>query len=357
MAWRVFSVSTADWQTKVQLTPSASTWARALGSGKGGSTEFKVRDKSVAETATETNLAPWKRMIVMDFYGIIIYAGFITGYSVDRDAGNISVTHEDIYSIFSRRVMADILSDGVQARPALAYTGVSLANLVKQAVYQGQNDAARFNLPIVLPADASGGSNRSYDPWNLPTVASVLDDITSTENAPDMDLAPRWRDDGSIEWVLLTGNLTSGAWSWMLDVPLSTASGLRVRRDGAGMANRIAAVGEGSEKKMLLSVADGSATSDFLPLDKVVSYKDEKVQANLAARARADLAKFSSLTEQVSMNVQMNADFSVNQLSLGGTVNWHVKDDLFLAPGWRSSRLIEYSGDLSLNVHLEFQST
>jgi hypothetical protein len=328
-----------------------------LGSGKGGSTDFKVRDPEVAETATETNLAPWKRMIVMDFYGVIIYAGFITGYSVDRDAGTVSVTHEDIYSLFSRRVMADILSDGVQARPGLTYSSVSLSMLIKQAIYQGQNDAARFNLPIVLPADAVGSYSRSYDPWNLPTVASVLDDITSTENAPDMDLNPRWTDAGQIEWVLLSGNLTSGTWDWELDVPQSTASNLKIRRDGSGMANRIAAVGEGSEKKMLLSVADGSASSTFLPLDKVVSYKDEKVQANLAARARADLAKFSRATEQVSMDVQMNEDFSVNQLSLGGTVNWHLKDDLFLAPGWRSSRLIEYSGDLSLSVHLEFQST
>jgi hypothetical protein len=328
-----------------------------LGSGKGGTSEFKVRDREVAETATETTLAPWKRMIVMDFYGVIIYAGFITGYSVDRDAGTVSVTHEDIYSLFTRRVMADILSDGVQARPGLTYSSVSLSMLIKQAIYQGQNDASRFNLPIVLPADAVGSYSRSYDPWNLPTVASVLDDITSTENAPDMDLNPRWTDAGQIEWVLLSGNLTSGTWDWELDTPLSTASNLKIRRDGTGMANRIAAVGEGSEKKMLLSVADGSASSTFLPLDKVVSYKDEKVQANLAARARADLAKFSKATEQVSMDVQMNEDFSVNQLSLGGTVNWHLKNDLFLAPGWRSSRLIEYSGDLSLSVHLEFQST
>lgn len=357
MAWRVFSVSTSNWQSKIELTPSASTWARALGSGKGGTTDFKVRDQFVADTATETNLAPWKRMIVMDFYGVIIYAGFITGYSVDRDTATVSVTHEDLYSLFSRRIMADTVSDGVQARAGLSYSGASLSMLIKQAIYQGQNDASRFNLPIVLPADASGGYARSYDPWNLPTVASIVDDLTSTENAPDLDFEPRWRDDGSIEWAMLSGNLTSGTWSWQLDTPQTTASSLKVRRDGAGMANRIAAVGEGSEKNMLLSVADGSATSDFLPLDKVVSYKDEKVQANLAARARADLAKFSRVTEQVSMNVQMDADFSVDQLNLGGTVNWHVKDDLFLAPGWRSSRLIEYSGDLSLNVHLEFQST
>jgi hypothetical protein len=357
MAWRVFSVSTSNWTSKIELTPSTSTWARALGSGKGGSTEFNVRDADVALTATETNLAPWKRMIVMDFYGVIIYAGFITGYSVNRTSGTVTVTHEDIYSLLARRVMADILSDGVQARPALVYTGVSLSMLIKQAVYQCQNDAARFNLPIVLPVDASGGYNHTYDPWNLPTGAAVLDDLTSTENAPDTDFPARWTDSGSIEWVLLSGNLTSGTWDWELDVPESTASNLLVRRDGAGMANRIAAIGEGSEKKMLLSVADGSGTSDFLPLDKVVSYKSEKVQADLAARARADLAKFSRATEQVSMDVQMNEDFSVNQLSLGGTVNWHLKDDLFLAPGWRSSRLIEYSGDLSLSVHLEFQST
>jgi len=356
MAWRVFSVSTSNWSSKVELTPSASPWARALGSGKGGSSEFKVRDPDVALTATKANLAPWERMIVMDFYGQVVYAGLITSADYDRGAGTVTVTHEDINSVFARRVMCDILSDGVQARAGLSYSSASLSMLIKQAVFQGQNDAARFNLPIALPADASGGYARSYDPWNLPTVASIIDDLTSTESAPDLDFAPRWRDDGSLEWEMRSGSLTSGTWSWMLDTNTTTASGLKVRTDGTGMANRIAAVGEGSEKKMLLSVADGSAASSFLPLDKVVSYKDEKVQANLAARARADLAKFSKPTEQVSMDVQMDADFSVDMLKLGGTVKWHTQDDPWLGTGWQSSRLIEYSGDLSLKVHLEFQS-
>lgn len=354
MAWRVWSVSTSDWQSKVQVTPSAAPWARALNSGKGGSTDFRVGDPRVAETATPTTLAPWSRLLVMEFFGQIVYAGFITGASYDRDTGTVSVTHEDAWSLWRKRVMANIVANGVQATE-LVFNSVSLANLVKQAFYQGQNDAARFNFPIVLPPDEAGPVSKTFEGFQLPTVASVVEDVMNTEGGPDVDLFPRWRDDGSIEWFLRMGNLTDGLWSWDLAAPKSQASGLKFRQDGSQMANRIIAVGEGSEKNMLLQVADGSASSSFLPLDAVANYKDEKDNDALAARARADLAARGKPTEQVSMDVQMDGDFTVDMLRLGGTVNWRVQGDPYLGTGWRSSRLIEFSGDLTDKIHLEFQ--
>lgn len=356
MAWRVWSVSTSDWSTKVMVTPASAPWARALNSGKGGSTTFKVGDARVAETATLANLAPWKRMLVMEFFGQIVYAGFITGADYDRDAGTVTVTHEDVWSLLKKRVMADLLSNGVQSRPGLSFTNVTHMNLVKQAIYQGQNDAARFNLPIVLPVDESGTVSKVFDPWLLPTVASVVEDEMGTEGGPDLDLFPRWRSDGSVEWYLRMGVLTEGVWSWDLSAPKSPASGLKFRQDGSAMANRVVAVGEGSEKNMLLHVQDGSSGSPFLPLDAVTSYKDAKSQTALAARARADLATRSQPTEQVSMNVQMNGDFTVDMLRLGGTVNYRTQSDPYLGTGWRSARLIEFSGDLSDKIHLEFQT-
>jgi hypothetical protein len=317
---------------------------------------FNVGDPDVASLVNETTMAPWERLIVMENFGLIIYAGFIIDADYDQESGTVTVTHEDAFSLWRKRIMADLVSDGVQARPGLSYTNVTLMNLVKQAFYQGQNDAARFNFPIALPPDEVGTVSKSYDAWALPTVASVVDDLMSTEGGPDVDLFPRWRDDGSIEWLLRMGNLADGVWSWDFAAPKTQASGLRIRKSGANMANRIVAIGEGSEKKMLLSVADGSATSSFLPLDEIKSYKDEKNPAALAARARADLATFSKPTEQVSMDVQMDEDFTADMIRLGGTVSWHVMNDPFIGTGWRSGRLIEFSGDLTDKIHLEFQT-
>jgi hypothetical protein len=355
MSWRIWSVRTDDWETKVRVIPSDFKWTRTLNAGAGGSATFEVGDPEVAETANRSTLSPWSRMLVAEYQGLIVYAGFITSVDYDRDTKVTTVTHDDFWAILARRIMVSILEFGVE-KTKLIYTGVSLTDLIKQALYQGQNDAARFNLPLVLPADAAGPESRTYDGYQLPTVASVIEDIMDTEDGPDVDFFPRWFGSGQVEWYLRMGNLTDGEWSWDVTAPESQVSGLKERRDGALMANRVVAIGEGSEKKMKIAITDGSATSSFLPLDVATSYKDEKSPTRLAARARADRKVREQPTEQVSMDVQMDPDFAVHELRLGGTVKWHTLGDPYLADGWHESRLIEFSGDLSEKIHLEFQT-
>jgi hypothetical protein len=353
--WRIWSVSTLDWRTRVRVEPESFPWARALNGSKGGSASFKLGDPLVAETANTSTLAPWERMLVAEYQGLIVYAGFITGTEYDRDSQTLTVTHEDLWAVLSRRLMADTVSNGVQTR-ALVYTGVTLNHLARGAVFEANNDAARFNLPISIPVPSAGSVSQTYHGYSLPTAASVLNDIMDTEGGPDIDFFPRWYGDDQFEWLMRVGEVSDVSWEWDVTAPKSLASGLRERRDGSNMANRIAAVGEGSEKNMLVAVVDGSAGSSFLPLDASPSYKDESSQSRLAARARADLAARSKPTKQVSMDVLMDDnDFAVHMLRLGGTVRWKTQGDPYFPNGWKSSRLIEFSGDLSKKVHLEFQ--
>lgn len=352
--WRIFSVSTLDWETKVQVTPSAFPWARALGSNsKGGTAEFKVGDPKVAETATDANLAPWSRMLVAEFSGQIVYAGFIIDTDYDMDTQTTTVVHEDIWAVLRRRLIA-----GTSKTGELPYTGTSLLQLVRDIVLEANNDAERFNLPIVLPEPSPGALSETYYAYHYPNAADALSDILDTEGGPDLDIFPRWGgvSGEQVTWLMRAGAVNDGAWEWDVTAPKSQASGFRARTDGAKMANRLVGLGEGSEKNMLTSVMDGSAGSTFLPLDATPAYKDESNQTRLDARARADLAARSKPTKQYSMDVQMDADFAVYMLRLGGTVRWKTQGDPWLPDGWRSSRLIEFSGSLSQKIHLEFQT-
>jgi hypothetical protein len=355
MAWRVYSVSSADWSSKVLVSPESMPWTRALNTGSGGEAIFYCDDPEVAETVNETTMAPWKRILVMEYFGIVIYAGFIIDTDYDHTDRVLRVAHEDVWSVLIRRIMAGLVADGVQATQ-LVYPNTTLKTLAKQAVFQGQNDAARFNLPIALPSDVGGGVNRTHKGYQLPTVSSILADLIDDEDGPDIDFAPRWFGDGQLEWEMRAGAVNTGLWEWDVTAEESTASGLKYKTDGTLMANRVVAVGEGSEKKMLLSVVDQSATSDFLPLDALVQHKEKGKAFELPSVARGYLAAHNKPTRQVSMDVLMDEDFSVNMLQLGGTVRWKVEKDPFLADGWRNSRLIEYSGDLTDKVHLEFQT-
>jgi hypothetical protein len=355
MGYRVFSVSTTDWQSKVQVLPSDAPWARAFNTGRGGTSKFRVGDPKVAKTATPTYMAPWKRLLVIEDYGQIVYAGFITSALYDHDRGTVTVTHEDLWALLKRRLVAALVSSGM-ATTALIYTGVTQVDIAWKAIYEGQNDAVRFNLPIALPASTTPGSaNKTIRGYEVPTVADVVEDAMNTEFGPDVDLFPRWRDDTSLEWYFRAGNLNDGKWNFSLGLPKSTASNLQHTLDGKNMANRMVGIGEGSEIKQKMAVVDNSATSSFLPLDAVEQYKDEDSPTRLAARTRADLAVRSKPTEQVSMDVQMDATFTAYMLRLGGTVNWWVASP-YLGTGWHASRLIEFSGNVASNkVHLEFQ--
>lgn len=359
MSWRVWSVSTLNWGSRIRVEPDTFPWGRVLNGGKGGQCTFKLGDEGVAESANKVTLAPWSRMLVAEFQGLILYAGFVTASDYDFDTQTFTVDHEDFWSVLSRRLVSAEVTDGI-VQSVLIYTGDSPETMIKHSVYEGQNDAARFNLPVVLPPDQPGSLDKTFYGYQLPTIASAIKEFMNGENAPDVDFFPRWIGDTeqglTVEWLLRMGALTDGEWSWDASAPETTVSGLHERRDGTKMANRVVAIGEGSETSMKARVADGSAASAFLPLDVVTSYKDEDDEDKLAAQARADLAARKHPTTQVSMDVEMNEDFAAHQLRLGGTVNWHTQGDPYFDDGWTSSRLIEFSGDLTDKIHLEFQT-
>lgn len=363
MSWRVWSIKTSDWKTKVRVFPSEFPWKRVLNAGAGDTARFNLGDPGTV-VDPRTNLAPWQRVLVNEYEGLIVYAGFITSTDWDEDSQQYTVTHEDFWSVIARRIMVNILDFGVE-QTVLKYTGKSKIDLIKEALYQGQNDAARFNLPVPMPPTQGGTESRTYKGYDLPTVAEVIEDILDDEDGPDFDMFPRWFGDDQLEFYPRLGMINDASWAWDATAPESRVSGLRERRDGQNMANRIAAVGTGSEKKMKVSVTDGSAESAFLPLDAVTSYKNEVSRTRLAARARADRAAREHPTVQVSMDVGMQQDadgthtagtFAVHELRLGGTVKWQTQGSRYFPDGWKESKLIEYSGDLGTKVHLEFQT-
>lgn len=349
--WRVFSMSTLDWKSKVQVFPSAFPWGRVLNGGKGGTSTFKLGDKKVAETATPTTLAPWSRMLIIESSGLIIYAGFITGSEYDRDTQTLTVNHEDLRAVLNRRLVAGTSKDA-----HLTFSGISLLQLAVNVVFEAQNDAARFNLPIALPANTTGSATGEFFGYHYPLAGDELTFAMDIEGGPDIDFFPRWYGIEKFQWVMLSGSSLTGQWDFDVTAPKSPVTGFKERTDGTQMANRVVALGEGSEVKMLTSTMDQSAGSSFLPLDAVVSYKSETDQARLDARARADLAARAKPTKQYSMDFFQNGDLPVWALRLGGTVRWKTQRDPWLPDGWRSSRLIEFSGDLSDKIHLELQT-
>lgn len=355
MAWRLFSVSTDTWGDKVELPADDPNGGRALNTGAAGTTIFRVGDPSVAEVITEATVAPLERALVAEWDGVVVYAGLILDVDEDHDAKTLTVTHSDIWWLWQFRHVLAMHGAGAQTLPPLVFNG-SLATIAKYVILEGADaaPAARYQLPIVWPADEAGPDSRTYYGYKFPSVADSLDELIKTDGGPDVDFAPRWSSAGKLEWVMRSGTLTIGLWEWDTTADKSGVSKLRVKTSGAKVTNKVIGTGEGSERSLLVKAEESFAGSLSPALERVVSYQDISDINQLAARARADLATANDPTQQMSFTITTEDDVKVSDLVLGGTARVKTKGVRFLADGWSDWRLIQFDFDRT-SVSLQFQ--
>lgn len=347
MAWKYFSVSTTTWASKVEVEPSEFTGGRSLNSGQGGSARFNVRDARVAEPLTIDVLRPWARMLVAEWNGNAVYAGFITGVSEDLDAGTVTVTHQDLWSLWESRHVLLVRGDGAQSSPPFTLTNKTLPTIAFRLVANAMagDPALRYDLPVIMNADVAGTETRTYYGYKFQRTAAALKEITDAEGGPDIDFDTQW--DGGTEtfrWVMRCGVLTQGLWEWDATVPQKEVFGMRLDTDASRVANRVIATGEGSERNMLVRDADGFVGSGPA-LEAVNSYQAMTDVGQLQQRANADVAAANEPTQQMSFKIPATGAVSAADLVLGGTCRVKSSGLYFLSQGWHEWRLIGFTFD------------
>lgn len=344
---RYFSVSTATWGDKVELPAFEFTGSRALNAGRSGSATFKVRDPAVGEVVTLDSIAPLARILVAEEDGNAVYAGFIVDVDEDLDAGTVSVTHYDIWWILARRYVLANRDGTAPAGPPLTWNARTLATLANIVVRQGMDGepADKYDLPLITSADVAGTHSRTYEGYKFVTVEDALQEIINTYGGPYVDFDVRWgAGTGKLEWVMRSGELTSGFWEWDATVAESEVFQPRLRTNADKIANRVIATGEGSGEDMLARSA--SLFIDGMPaLERVSSYQDIHDGAQLQDRAWADLYSANQTTKQFSFRIPVGGTVKLGDLILGGTCRVKTTGFRFLGQGWNNWRLIQYDFD------------
>ncbi|WP_426302778.1 hypothetical protein [Arthrobacter sp. R-11] len=331
------------------------TWARAKNEGRSGNASFKLGDPAVAEAATYWNLFPLQRALVLEWDDVVVYAGIIDDVDYDFDSKTLDLVHKDLWSVWPFRYALAVHGAGAQSTK-LVYNNLTLATLAKRAVFEGQNSlpSSQYQLPIVYPADATGTHDETWYGYHFKKVSDILDEIIKTEGGPDIDFAPRWAADGSLEWVMRTGDLSGATWEWDLSQLRPEVKGAKLKISADDMVTRVIGTGEGSEKKVLTASAEAT-DSTIIGRERVTSFQGEASLTRLQARTRADLEATRVSVQQPGFSVRADGVVPVSALQLGGTVWWHVQDDPYIPFGWKDEELIEFSGDLSNRVKLSLQ--
>lgn len=355
MAWNVWVVNTVNGVRRKQLPVSAFSWDRVLNASGSGQVTIQLRDKVVSQLPYMDLTAPLTRTVVLSWDRKAVYGGIIWAREYDRDAGTMTLTVADIWSMLAARLALDRGATNIAAG-ILTWSGMSLATLCAKAVQAGFTTPSNdWLLPIVYPASVSGSASKTWYGYDFPVVSDVLDELMSVEGGPDIDFAPEWSEgaEPTFRWVMRAGALKDGAWEWNLAAEKSGVTGLTWKQDASKVTTSAVGRGEGSEKNVIHKRVQANGLG--YALERVVA-ANQKTVAAVEEHARGYLATYQTPTEQWSMGIQADGHVPVTGLQLGGRVRLWSSGDPVIPDGLHVLRLIQFSGDLGLSVKFGVQA-
>lgn len=356
--YKVYTVSTSTWKDKALVSPSACPWKRTYNESTGGlSSSFKLSDPDVLATSNAGLLTPIDRCLVVEYEGVVMYAGMIWEDDYDHESRVLTIQHEDAaWSIMMLRLISEDRT-GTMASWARTYSGLEYDTIVKRLVQLATAGVGR-TMPIEYEDDYTGGRERKYYGYNAETAVEAIKELIDLPNGPDVDFRPEWNvaRDG-LQWTLRTGDMNPDVQTIeaMAGVPDPSIRHLKRKRSGREMATRVVGVGEGSGVDMKIRSASGSGG---VQLERVEQSKNTKTLTALQDFADGELSALGSLITQYSMQLNIGSPVVGNLWTLkpGAFIRWNCLGDPVIPSGWRTQRIIEYSGDTSTPwVSLEVQ--
>lgn len=351
MAWRVWSVDTRTGRKQSVIPVTGFSWSCALNSGSGGTAS------AVLNAANSKGLDWWglmnvvQRTLVIEWDGAPVYAGVIWSWDYDYDTKRLTVNHADLWSLLTRRMLFTTYSDLMKKRFTIA--SASLWDMVRGVIEAGT--AGAYSLPIFMQGTTGGTKSRTWYGYELPMVADELETLMNTAGGPDIAMVPRWSDDeSSLEWLIYDGVEVGGLIPVNLSANKKMIHGLKIKRDANECATVVVGTGEGSEQDLDYQVA--SIGGSFYPhMVKTMSFPKEKDGNMLYDRTWAEAGVVAGPVEQWSASMNASDAFKVTMVKLGRPFRMYSHGDPLILNGQYDLKVIQFSGDLSETVKLEFQ--
>lgn len=252
----------------------------------------------------------------------------------------------------------------------LRYAGMSYGTIAQEVVKRGLAKVGG-SYPIVFGSPREQGSTlrtRTYDGFNLANnqVWKRLTELSGVRNGPDIAFRPRWRDDGSLEWVMVHGTHAQPqiAQTWAMDLDTTSArspiASVNVTTDASRLASRVYWTGAGEGSTTMVRVAeDRSRLADQMPLlETVGSTSDSDNRVLIRDHALGELAASKTPVTQIDMRIN-GADprAEIGRWRVGDAARVTMGDEWLTVPaGTTSKRIIAASGQWSNGmVDLSFQ--
>lgn len=309
------------------------SWARRIDGRSGGSHVFHLG----TNPRVWARMRPARRTLVVCYDDEPVYAGVIWAATYDRNAGTVTLRHEDIWSIWERR-FAVPQEDAREGGPYViqtyrTYSGISRRTHAKRIIQMGMaglwGPLHSYQLPITLPANEDGNWTFTYRTYNFRTVADELARISSYSGHMSVDFRPYWRANNEFAWELVVSHFPSVAKSIHVDAPESPVTSLQLTHDMSEYASESQVTGAGQgESTVQRTRFVGDIHGDFVALAKYETYSDIETGDGLNSILDGLQEVHRLATVNVDVTVALGeGGLSPHDFTIGQNVRLFINDD------------------------------
>jgi hypothetical protein len=361
-SWSHRVVNTISGETLVPVQ-AASSGSRAINGAGSGSASIVIPSSPFGKAELKEVLALDSNSITTSRNGVDLYRASIR--ELDYTRGKVAVAHKDIRSDLVRRLTLGTngYSGHLAENNRLPLLNMKLSHMPYWLLWSGiEGPTPNYGFPININGQRltyalinslnwAGTDNRTYWDYELKTIGSALSELADL--GVETDFEPFRTSSGGSELNLRSGTLTGGSFDCNMTSSKPWLRLERYRVNSDQRANVAHAVGKGSEMDMRVRTA---TTNPSVPAsERVDSYKDIDDLALLQKLAGANVATYSTPTEEWELSMLASDGPGIENIPLGSILRLYFKGHEFIADGWKELRLIAYSFDATEVIKLTVQ--
>lgn len=366
------------------LPPVQFSWSNSLGDSRinGAIDKKSIQRQSLVwkyHALPDWDARTMNRMLMPDLHGVLIsFDGrpLLWGIIGDRDDSWVDTSFpvNGIMTLLASRI---IVSNWYQWNAMIAdwsAKGLSLGTIAKRIVQTAISNPGG-NLNMTFDDDeVTGGVNgndanyheRNYPPYDVANndAASLITNISNTENGPDIDFRPYLTEDGQhVALHMLFGKEAYPFIEQRNDIvlPLSAKAGPLVEFkqtvSASYRADRVYGTGDGEDKGTRTSMAtDLSFVQQGWPLkEATASFTSVSRQDTLDANTKAELRPYPLAQWEVTVRAD-DPQYPLGTYWPGDEVTMPIRGHRIIPDGVYRSRVMEMSGSESMNVKLKLDA-
>lgn len=361
-SWQHRIVDTITGETLLPIQ-ATSTGSRAINGAGSGSASLVIQSSPFSKAQLKEILALDSSSIVTSRNGVDLYRAGVS--EMAYTFSQVTAAHKDIRANLLKRLTLGTngYSGNLPENNRLPLLNMKLSHMPYWLLWSGiEGPTANYGLPININGqrityalinglDWAGTDNRTYWDYELKTIGSALSELADL--GVETDFEPFRTSAGGSELNLRSGTLTGGFFDCNMTSPKPWLKLDRYRINADQRANVAHAVGKGSEMDMRVRTA---TTNPSVPAsERVDSYKDIADLALLQKLAAANVATYSTPTEEWELSMLASDGPGIENIRLGSTLRLYFKDHEFISDGWKELRLIAYSFDSTETIKLTVQ--